>query len=194
MSLLGDVENAAASVVSSLLGGSSSGPGDPVAIQARFSVTVDGIELGYFSKVEGLGVTVKTDKFDQGGTHNFSYVVPSSLQWSDIKITRPVAQGNTDLAQLVAAGGDRTVAPIRHTAVITFFGVDMTPIMSWSVQGVLPTGWTGPTGDVGSTSAATETLTLSHHGFTFGAGSGGGLAGALAGAASAAIGAIAGAL
>jgi phage tail-like protein len=182
----------AESAVAGLLGGGASSDGGPVAIANRFSVSIDGIDLGYFSKVEGLSISVKTDKLDQGGNDMFKYAVPSGLEWQDVKITRPVAQGNTDLAQLVSAGGDRTRPPTRYTAVITFYDVTGATVMSWSLQGAMATGWTGPNGDVGSSATATETLTLTHHGFIFG-GAGGGLGG-LAGAAAAAVGAAASAI
>jgi phage tail-like protein len=38
-------------------------------------------------------------------------------------------------------------------------------VATWSLAGVYPVRWTGPSLDVGSNQWATETLELSHNGF-----------------------------
>jgi phage tail-like protein len=51
------------------------------------------------------------------------------------------------------------------TAEITLLDSHRTKVTSWTLQGVYPTKWHGPTFDATTHNIATETLELAHQGF-----------------------------
>jgi phage tail-like protein len=137
---------------------------DKTAVASHFSVVLDQVHIGNFTKVDGLGATVDTKQVKSAGNNSYPYTLRNGVKYSDIKVTRAVQAGNTDLMALVAGSGLIAKLPGPGTAVITLYSKSGTEIMKWTFHGVIPTGWTGPNGDVGANSIATETLTLSHKG------------------------------
>jgi phage tail-like protein len=73
-----------------------------------------------------------------------------------------VTKSTADVAKWLA-----TVKPAvsRTTAKIAVMDAAGEEVASWSVSGVYPVRWTGPTLDVGQNQAATEVLELCHIGF-----------------------------
>jgi phage tail-like protein len=53
----------------------------------------------------------------------------------------------------------------RRTATITARTGDGDVVASWSLEGVIPVRWTGPSLNVDSPKVATETIEIAHHGF-----------------------------
>jgi phage tail-like protein len=53
----------------------------------------------------------------------------------------------------------------RRTATIQVMSGDGTVVATWSLDGVVPVRWTGPTLNFDSPKVATETVEIAHHGF-----------------------------
>jgi phage tail-like protein len=53
-----------------------------------------------------------------------------------------------------------------RTAVISACSADNTIVAQWSLDGVIPVRWTGPSLNLDSPKVATETLEIAYHGFT----------------------------
>jgi phage tail-like protein len=55
----------------------------------------------------------------------------------------------------------------RGTATIDALTPDMKKLVSWSLEGVIPVKWQGPSFSAESPKVAMETLEIAHHGFKF---------------------------
>src|SRR4051812_148533 len=127
---------------------------DP-AVAYQFKVTIDGKPLGLWNSFEGLGLETSIETHEEGGNNEFVHQLPGRLKYTNIKITRPLGRDSSLVAQWsagMAAGVKRT------TAEIVALGPDNKPMVSWSLDGVVPVRWTGPAFNVETAKVATETL------------------------------------
>ena len=143
---------------------------DP-AVSVCFSVSSDpagrapgsgAAHLGNFVSCEGLGCELVVEQREEGGNNDFVWQLPTRLKYSNIKLTRPVGKDTSKLTAWFAslAGGIE-----RRTATISAMTTDGRTVATWSLAGVLPVRWTGPSLNLDSPKVATETLEIAHHGF-----------------------------
>ncbi len=134
---------------------------DP-AVTVCFTVEIDGRDLGAFTGCDGLGCEVTVEQREEGGNNAFVHQLPGRIKYSNVKLTRPVNAETKEVARWFAgmSGGVR-----RTTARITARAADGTEVMDWSLRGVFPVRWRGPSLSVDSPKVALETLELAHHGF-----------------------------
>jgi len=137
---------------------------DREAVAVAFKVTIDGQNLGWFTQCDGLGCEVTLEPREEGGNLGFVHQLPSRVKFSNVKLMRIVNQQDADrvprwISGLAAQGVKRTTGLIMATT------ADGRQIASWSLHGVIPVRWTGPSLGVDNNKAATETLELAHHGF-----------------------------
>jgi phage tail-like protein len=133
------------------------------ALGLRFTVTIDGqTSLGDWTKCEGLSVEFDIHEYKEGGINGWVWRLPGRAKYQNIKLTRPVTKSTADVAKWLS-----TVKPAvsRTTAKIAVKDAAGEEVASWSLSGVYPVRWTGPTLDVGQNQAATEVLELCHIGF-----------------------------
>ena len=134
---------------------------DP-AVTVCFTVTVDGESLGYFSTCDGLGVELVMEQREEGGTNGFVWQLPSRLKYSNVKLSRAVGKDSNLVTQWLIGFADEVA---RKTACISAMTADGRIVASWSLDGVMPVKWTGPSLNLDSPKVAMETLELAHHGF-----------------------------
>jgi phage tail-like protein len=134
---------------------------DP-AVGLYFSVSIDGVDLGSFSTCEGLSVEVQTEDREEGGENGFVHKLPVRIKYSNVKFTRPIGPDSSKVAKWFA---DMATGIERTTAEITALTPDRKPLVTWSLEGVIPVKWQGPSFSAESPKVATETLEIAHHGF-----------------------------
>jgi phage tail-like protein len=141
---------------------------DP-AVSVFFSVSIDSEDLGWFNTCEGLGVEVVIEQREEGGNNGFVWQLPTRIKYSNVKLSRPVGK---DSAKLTAWLCSFASGVTRHTATIRALTYnDHTKVIaSWSLDGVIPVRWSGPSLNPDSPKVATETVELAHHGFLPGKG------------------------
>jgi len=140
--------------------------GEP-AVGVRFLVAIDKNELGAFNTCEGLGCEVVLEQREEGGNNGFIWQLPTRIKYSNIKLSRPVGKSSEKLTTWLigfASGVE------RHSARIAARTSDGTIIATWSLDGVIPVRWTGPSLNPDAPKVATETVELAHHGFLPGTG------------------------
>jgi phage tail-like protein len=132
------------------------------AVSVCFVVKIDTHDLGSFTGCEGLGCEVVLESREEGGNNGYVWQLPTRLKFPNIKLTRPLGPDTMKVAQWFAelASGVK-----RTTATIQAMTADGTVVASWSLSGVLPVRWTGPSLNLDSPKAATETIEIAHHGF-----------------------------
>ncbi len=132
------------------------------ASTSRFDVTIDGHELGSWSKCSGLQVEFKNDRVKVGGS-NTVLELPRPAEYKSVTLVRAVTMGGA--REVTNWPSQHEARPMKCTAEITLrnaWGIAMT---SWTLYGVIPRSWNGPDMEAGTKRVATETLVLSHEGF-----------------------------
>jgi len=135
---------------------------DP-ALSIRFDVTVDGVELGSFTACDGLSAEYEVFEYAEGGNNAFVHRMPGRLKFQNVTLTRAVDQDSGKLASWFSSLA-RSVE--RKTARITAMDGNRKVIATWSLVGVWPVKYAGPSLAADGDGVATETLELAHHGFT----------------------------
>lgn len=132
-----------------------------------FSVQIDDIDgsydLGVFTSCEGLAMDVEMEERTEGGNNGFVWKLPVRIKYSNIRFTRPIG---TESAKVARWFSQMNTGVRRTTAQV----VALTPmgerLVGWSLTGVVPVRWQGPSFSAESPKVATETLEIAHHGFT----------------------------
>jgi phage tail-like protein len=132
------------------------------AVSVCFVVRIDAHDLGSFTSCEGLGCEVVLETREEGGNNAYVWQLPTRLKYPNIKLTRPLGSDTMKVAKWFAglSGGVR-----RATGTIEAMTADGTVVARWSLTGVVPVRWTGPSLNLDSPKAATETIEIAHLGF-----------------------------
>lgn len=141
--------------------------GEP-AIGYRFKLEIQGIDLGVFTKVEGLGARYDVLSVKEGGENGFVHKLPGRIEYDNLKLTRPVDEKSGALAAWFVSC--QTALRLRQgisltTASVSAYDGDDKVVASWSLIGVFPVRYSGPSFQAGSSNVLTETLELAHQGF-----------------------------
>jgi phage tail-like protein len=129
-----------------------------------FTVDIDSCKLGAFTTCDGLSMDVETEDRIEGGNNGFVHKLPVRIKYSNVKFTRPVGPESAKVAQWLAEMADGVT---RGTATIEALTPDGETLVSWTLQGVIPVKWQGPSFSAESPKVAMETLEIAHHGFKF---------------------------
>jgi phage tail-like protein len=134
---------------------------DP-AVTVCFAVSIDGNDLGTFNSCEGLGVEVVLEQREEGGNNGLIWQLPTRLKYSNVKFSRPLGPDTVQVAKWFAS---MTSGVKRRTATIVAMTNDGAKVATWSLAGVVPVRWSGPSLNLDSPKVATETIEIAHHGF-----------------------------
>lgn len=132
------------------------------AVTVHFVVSIDNRNLGAFSSCEGLGCEVVLETRQEGGNNQFTWQFPSRINYPTVKLTRPLGQDTRRIGEWITS---ITQGYTRCTATIQARTADGTQIAEWSLDGVVPVRWSGPSFNPDQPQVATETLEIAHHGF-----------------------------
>ena len=132
------------------------------ALSPRFTVSIDGIALGTWTKCEGLAVEYEVFEYQEGGFNDYVHRLPGRRKYPNVKLTRPLDQDSPTIVQWVS----KMVTKVeRKHAEITVLDANGAVVCRWNLTDVCPVKWTGPTLDASGNQIANETLELSHNGF-----------------------------
>ena len=132
------------------------------AVTVCFGVTIDDTKLGTFNSCEGLGLEVVLEQREEGGNNGFVWQLPVRLKYSNVKLSRPVCKDTTEVLTWLASM-TKKVEP--RTASIKAMTAERKVVATWSLLGVIPVRWSGPSLNLDSPKVAVETLEIAHHGF-----------------------------
>ena len=135
-----------------------------IGINVFFTVTIDTVDLGAWSKCTGLGMKIETEGRTEAGMNLFQHQLPKHLTYAHITLERPLTRDSQSVLNWFVA---YHMLPIPTSGQITCFDQSGSPIMSWELHGVSPYEWKGPSLDAtaGSANVANEQLTIAHTGF-----------------------------
>src|SRR5437660_12869752 len=132
------------------------------ALSPRFTVSIDGVDLGMWTKCEGLAVEYEVFEYQEGGHNDYVHRLPGRRKYTNVKLTRPLDKDSQTIVTWVSGMVSRVD---RHEAEITVRDPDGHVVCRWNLTGVYPVKWTGPTLDAAGNQVATESLELAHNGF-----------------------------
>jgi phage tail-like protein len=138
-------------------------------VSSYFLFEVDGMEIGYFSEVSGLSVTVSVEEIHEGGQNNYSHQMPGRMTWPHLMFKRGITQSDNLLGWLSKSSGEGFAGNgsklTRSTGAVTVLNAEGDRLRSWEFDGVYPVRWSGPEFSSTSNDALQEQLEVVHHGF-----------------------------
>ena len=130
---------------------------DTRAANVHFVLKVDGVDLGAFTKLEGLSAQFKVEEYWEGGENGFVHHLPGSLNFSNLKLTRAINDTTPSLGKWFTKGKDKVT---RQTATVEAYDTAGKRIAGWELAGVVPVKWSGPTLSVEGSAVLLETFEL----------------------------------
>ena len=152
---------------------------DP-ALNVFYRVSIDGlISLGTWTKVDGLGMEYQVTEYREGGVNGYMHKIIGPAKFTNLRLSRPVDITSPLLMTWLMS---YQVAIKPQTMAVTAMTAAGDNITSWSLIGVVPVKWTGPTLDIMSNAVSTETLEVAYQEISLLGGLLGSIVGGLAGA------------
>ncbi|MCW2607057.1 MAG: hypothetical protein JWO60_1750 [Frankiales bacterium] len=130
-----------------------------------FWVVVDGVSLPTFTECQGLAAEYAVESWTEGGQNEYVHQLPGRISFTPLTLTRYVDGASGGLAAWFSSVGD--VRQRHRTARVSAVDAAGKPVAHWDLTSAFPSKYTGPTFSSTGTTAATESLELVHHGFTF---------------------------
>jgi phage tail-like protein len=152
---------------------------DP-AINVFYNVTIDGlISLGTWTKVDGLGMEYQVTEYREGGVNGYMHKIIGPAKFTNLRLSRPVDMTSPMLMTWLMSN---QIMITPQTMAVTAMTAAGDAITTWSLIGVVPVKWTGPSLDIMSNAVSTETLEVAFQEISLLGGLLGSAVGALAGA------------
>ncbi|MGH9067950.1 MAG: phage tail protein [Acidimicrobiales bacterium] len=126
-----------------------------------FSLTIDSVDLGSFISCDGLGMEMNVEEHEEGGSGAFVRRLPGRYKFTNLKLTRPVS---SDTKKVLSWLNSMAAECKRTNAQLKALSPDGKTVFEWTLTGVLPARWTGPSFDASSPKVATESLELAYEG------------------------------
>ena len=136
---------------------------------ARFVFTVDGVQIGAFTEVSGLAVTIDVEELAEGGQNQFTHKLLGRMKWPNLVLKRGITDSDALFQWLATCSGDgltgagnKIVGKEGEVRVLTSQGA---PARSWHFTDAKPVRWTGPHFAASASELAMEELEVAHSGF-----------------------------
>lgn len=144
-------------------GQQAGGPGTPVdpLAELAFLIEIQGKEIGRFAQCTGLGVEYDVLEYAEGGNNEHVHQLRGRVRYPNVVLGRGITDEDELLRWLFTAEKPSQ----RPTVTITMNDPTGKPVRHFALTEALPVRWTGPSAEMGSTGAATESLEISHAGF-----------------------------
>lgn len=137
-----------------------------LALANRFVVVLDEgrVDLGSWHQVQGLEVTWKVAEYRAGDGGNDRWFFPGFTEYPALKLTRAACQDSTKVQAWLSENSFDS-KPGSATGAITLMDPTNKPVISWTLQSVIPMKWSIVGFEAGTSKVALETLELQHNGF-----------------------------
>lgn len=132
---------------------------------AGFVFTIDGIEIGRFTEITGLAVTLDVEEVTEGGRNDATVKLPGRLKWPNLVLKRGVTDDDQLLRWITKVSHGTGTSVERSTGSITLLDAGHRTFRRWNFHDALPVRWTGPQLAAGGNALATEELEVCHGGF-----------------------------
>jgi len=133
---------------------------DPLG-ELLFIVEITGVAIGAFSECSGLQVDMDAFEYPEGGENTYYHRFRGRAKYPNLVLKRGVTS-EPALMQWILDCQEKTV---RHPIAVKLCAADASVVRTWNFRDAFPVKWQGPNLNAGSSSVATETLEIAHHGF-----------------------------
>jgi phage tail-like protein len=146
----------------------SSGKEDPLVGFYHYQLSVNGISMGYFTEVYGIGSeneVMETRIFNPGSNKEIIQKMPSRLKWMNIELIRGISSNKNlwDWRGQVISGD---IKGARRNCTITMFDQTAKPVASWNLINAWPSKIEAPMIKGDNKTVGVEIITLAHEGLT----------------------------
>jgi phage tail-like protein len=136
----------------------------------KFLFTVGDLEIGAFTEVSGLAVTLDVEDLPEGGQNAYTHKLLGRMKWPNIVLKRGLTDTDALFKWLLEHSGEGLTKRTNNlgggvTGSISVLHQNGTPHRTWSLMGVRPVRWTGPRLAASSRDLAIEELEVCHLGF-----------------------------
>jgi phage tail-like protein len=141
-----------------------------LGLTTRFLVVIDDINLGGWSRCQGLSVEFHPEFQAEGGNYGYKTILPGRVDYPKVTLERPMNGQDSGRVQGWLRMKANIWAPAANsgggsTAEITLLDSHYQPVTKWSLRNAYPDSWKGPDLDAMTGGIAMEKLTLVHEGF-----------------------------
>lgn len=138
----------------------------------RFVFEINGVEIGSFTEVSGLGVSLDVEELNEGGNNVSSVKLPGRLKWTNLVLKRGVTDNDALFTWINKCSGEGLTGNQNKveklSGSVALLDNKFKPLRRWQFRDALPVRWAGPQVSASSSALATEELEVSHGGFTVG--------------------------
>ena len=138
-------------------------------INSYFLFEVDGVEIGYFTEVTGLTVSLSVEEVHEGGQNGFVHRMPGRMSWPHLVFKRGITASDALLDWMNKSAGEGFAGNgnklTRSTGAVTVLDAEGTRLRAWDLHDVFPVRWIGPEFSATSNEPLQEQLEVAHHGF-----------------------------
>jgi phage tail-like protein len=141
----------------------------------RFKLDIDGTNIGAFTEVSGLSVSIDVEELAEGGQNGFTHKLLGRMKWPNIVFKRGLTDTDALFEWLNECSGPGLAG--KHNALnpkngtvrngsISVLSAGGSEVRTWTILGAKPVKWTGPRLAASSRDLAIEELEVCHSGFT----------------------------
>lgn len=134
----------------------------------RFSVRIDGVDLGGWQSCGGLKVEFQTSTVKPAGNYLVQTFLPERVVYPKVVLKRAIDRKSAEKVQkwLNKAARDwfKGVASNPSNATITMYDSNEDKVIEWTLSHARPVSWSSSDLDANSSKVAIETLELVHEG------------------------------
>ena len=120
----------------------------------------DGSSPENFYEVEGLSISLKTEKYMPGG-YNKPFDIPISSQRGDLRFKRPLIEGKTKITQWCEEAVDKLTFKLTRVQILVL-NKDAKVVAQWVAEDAYPKGIEITPIGIGSDTLIGESITLSY--------------------------------
>ena len=136
---------------------------------ARFTFTVDGMNIGRFMEVSGLSAEIDVTTITEGGQNQYELKRPGRMKWPNIVLKRGITDTDELNGWFLRSSGTgfsgKSDRITRSTGALSLLRPDGNILRTWEFDGAFPVKWTGPSFTTSGSDVATEQLEIAHNGF-----------------------------
>jgi phage tail-like protein len=142
--------------------GEKKGNDNKIGMSPRFCVEMDASIVASFSECSGLSVTIRNDKYEEGGRNSTTLKFPGRPDYSNITLKHGVTD-TYDLFNwfLKVMRGEKA----RKEITLKLLTPMLVELQSWQLSRAFPVKWTAPMLQTTSNTVAIESLEIAFDGF-----------------------------
>ncbi len=129
----------------------------------RFYVEIESTITACFTECNGLGVTIKAEKYSEGGVNDQQRLLLGQAEFADVTLKRGITNDLVFWTWISAILSDSSKKERRNVNILLFNQAGET-MQCWTLIGAVPVAWKTPPLKADANTVAIEELTLAYEG------------------------------